>query len=107
MVGEKYLDPDAYGDSSVNGGHNHSYFQGYDWDVNRWAYYSEEEGIDWRPLQDTPGGNYYQMFGSAHPGVWHMVFCDGSVQSMSFDIDGTIHMRLANRYDGEATSGEY
>jgi prepilin-type N-terminal cleavage/methylation domain-containing protein len=105
MVGEKFLDPDAYGDSNINFGHNHSYFQGFDWDTNRWA--SNFEKSMWLPLPDTPGLNRYEMFGSAHPGVWHMVFCDGSVQGMSFDIDGTIHRRLANRFDGDVTTGDY
>jgi prepilin-type N-terminal cleavage/methylation domain-containing protein len=99
MVGEKFLDTRAYDDSWVNGGHNHSYFQGFDWDTHRWT--AEP------PLQDTPGADFFIMFGSAHPGVWHMVFCDGSVHAMSFDIDLKIHQRLSNRYDGESTSGEY
>jgi prepilin-type N-terminal cleavage/methylation domain-containing protein len=105
MVGEKFLDPVAYSDSWANGGHNHSYFQGFDWDVHRWA--SDFEDSMWLPLPDTPGTDIYEMFGSAHPGIWHMVFCDGSVQAMSFDINGTIHRRLANRYDGEVVAGGY
>jgi prepilin-type N-terminal cleavage/methylation domain-containing protein len=105
MVGEKFLDPEAYSDNVKNDGHNHSYFQGFDWDTHRWA--SNFENSMWLPLPDTPGTNRYEMFGSAHPGVWHVVFCDGSVHAMSFDIDGTIHRRLANRHDGEATSGAY
>jgi prepilin-type N-terminal cleavage/methylation domain-containing protein len=105
MVGEKFLDPNAYDDSDANHGHNHSYFQGFDWDTYRWA--SDFEDSYWLPLPDTPGTNRYEMFGSAHPGVWHVVFCDGSVHALSFDIDGTIHRRLANRYDGEATAGQY
>lgn len=38
MVGEKYLDPDSYdSDGTTNGGDNHSVYQGFDWDVNRWV----------------------------------------------------------------------
>jgi len=29
-----------------------------------------------------------------------MAFCDGSVQSVSYTIDGTIHSCLGNRHDG-------
>jgi prepilin-type N-terminal cleavage/methylation domain-containing protein len=101
MVGEKFLDPEAYDDSGANGGHNHSYFQGFDWDTHRWA--TEK----WPPLPDTPGLNRYEMFGSAHPGGWHAVFCDGSVRSIPFEIDITVHRRLANRYDGGATAESY
>jgi hypothetical protein len=103
MVGEKFLNPEAYDDNGANGGHNHSYFQGFDWDTHRWA----SEVKKWFPLQDTPGVDRYEMFGSAHPGAWHMVFCDGSVQALSYDINPTVHRRLANRYDGAATAGEY
>jgi hypothetical protein len=101
MVGEKYLAPEAYNDTSANGGHNHSYFQGFDWDVHRWA------AEKWPPVPDTPGFARYEMFGSAHGGAWHMVFCDGSVQALSYDIDLTIHRRLANRYDGGVVSDGY
>lgn len=92
MVGEKYLNPDAYdSDGMVDGGDNHSYYQGFDWDVNRWA------TDEWLPEQDTPGLNYFERFGSAHPGVWNVVMCDGSVQAMSYDIDAEIHKGYANR----------
>jgi prepilin-type N-terminal cleavage/methylation domain-containing protein len=102
MVGEKFLDPLAYeGDGTRNGGDNHSYYSGWDWDTQRFA--TEE----WPPLPDTPNANFYQMFGSAHPGSWHVVMCDGSVQAMSYNIDNTIHRRLANRYDGGAVSGAF
>ena len=96
MVGEKYLNPDLYesaGDG--DGGDNHSCYQGFDWDINRWA--TEE----WPPQQDTPGFNGYEGFGSAHPGVWHAVMCDGAVISVPYEIDVVVHMRLANRFDGE------
>jgi prepilin-type N-terminal cleavage/methylation domain-containing protein len=96
MVGEKHLDPDGYDcDGSVNGGDNHSYFQGWDWDVNRWA------TKEWLPLRDTPGFNYYQGFGSVHPATWHAAMCDGSVRSFSYDIDVNVHRHLANRADGQ------
>ncbi len=100
MVGEKFLDPDAYDcDGTINGGDNHSYFQGFDWDTHRWA------TKDWPPLRDTPGLNYYQGFGSVHPGIWNAAMCDGSVQGFSYDIDIDVHRRLANRLDGLAISG--
>lgn len=97
MVGEKHLNPDSYdSDGTVDGGDNHSYFQGFDWDVNRWA------TKDWMPRQDTPGLNYYQGFGSVHPGIWYVVMCDGAVRAFTFDIEVSIHKRLSNRLDGQA-----
>ena len=44
-----------------------------------------------------------QRWGSAHPQNWNVAFCDGSVQSMSFDIDLETHRRLANRADSFPT----
>jgi prepilin-type N-terminal cleavage/methylation domain-containing protein len=95
MVGEKFLDTDAYDcDGSVNGGDNHNYFQGFDWDVNRWA------SSDSPPLQDTPGLNFFTEFGSAHPGAWQAVMCDGSVRAFSYDMEINIHRHFGNRTDG-------
>jgi prepilin-type N-terminal cleavage/methylation domain-containing protein len=100
MVGEKNLDSTQYdGDGKANGGDNHSYYSGWDWDTNRFAY---DEGF---PLPDTPGANFYTIFGSAHPATWHMLMCDGSVHALSYDIDVVTHKRLANRFDGNAVSG--
>jgi prepilin-type processing-associated H-X9-DG protein len=45
-----------------------------------------------------------QRWGSAHPQNWNIAFCDGSVQSMSFDIELETHRQLANRADGFAAS---
>jgi prepilin-type N-terminal cleavage/methylation domain-containing protein len=99
MVGEKFLDSLAYsGDGTINGGDNHSYYSGWDWDTQRFA------TEDWPPLPDTPNANFYQMFGSAHPGAWHALLCDGSVRAMSYDIDITTHKRYANRFDSQVIS---
>jgi prepilin-type N-terminal cleavage/methylation domain-containing protein len=101
MVGEKNLDSDCYeGFDSVadakgnygSGGDGQGYFAGFDWDTHRWAHKL--------PIPDTPGGDFYEVFGSAHPAAWHVALCDGSVRAMSYDVDLSIHKRLANRQDG-------
>jgi len=38
------------------------------------------------PRQDQAGLNYLYNFGSAHSGSFNMVFCDGSVRSISYSI---------------------
>ena len=38
-------------------------------------------------------------FGAAHPGVFHMAFCDGHVEGVSYDIDLLVHQNNANRRD--------
>ena len=95
MVGEKCVDSLTYlSDGRDDGGDNHSYYSGFDWDTNRFA------GVERPPIPDTPGANLFEVFGSAHPGTWHAVLCDGSVRAISYDIDITTHRRLANRRDG-------
>jgi prepilin-type N-terminal cleavage/methylation domain-containing protein len=106
MVGEKYVNASQYDSPSVDGGgdggDNHSIYQGFDWDINRWA--SDKKDREWPPLADTPNVDNFQCFGSAHVSTWNVVMCDGSVQSLSFNIDVKIHKRLANRLDGEVVS---
>jgi hypothetical protein len=53
------------------------------------------------PARDEAGKGDPRPFGSAHPGGWNVVSCDGSVHSISYTIDPVTHGRLANRKDGE------
>ena len=93
LGGERYLTPDFYetGESYAD---DASYFTGPDHDNIRWA--SEETP----PLQDRPGLDLGENFGSAHPSGFHMVMCDGSVHVISYGIEIETHRRLCNRRDG-------
>jgi prepilin-type N-terminal cleavage/methylation domain-containing protein len=103
---------------------NGSVFQGWDWDIIRWAWNSPTTqpadatdsaklgGRDWRPLRDenhdasesTDWGNGLQWgrtnFGSLHASGCYFVMCDGSVHPISYTVDARIHYKLANRRDG-------
>ena len=94
MVGEKYLNADSYFNGR-DGADNHSMYQGYDRDVNRWT------GQGLLPLNDRPGYENNFIFGSAHSSGWYVVLCDASVQLMSYDLDPLIHERMGSRADGE------
>jgi prepilin-type N-terminal cleavage/methylation domain-containing protein/prepilin-type processing-associated H-X9-DG protein len=104
MVGEKYLNPDHY-ETGADGGDNLSMYQGHDWDVNRWG--NRDVNLNLLPQPDRPGNGNVGTFGSAHPGAFNMVFCDGSVHQISYEIDGVLHEYLAHRKDGNVidTSG--
>ncbi len=97
LIGEKYVYPDFYS-TGGDGGDNESAYSGDNADNVRWT-----NNV---PYPDTPG--YYtanltdSTFGSAHATGFHMAFCDGSVQQMSYSIDATVHKNLGNRKDGYA-----
>ena len=95
LIGEKYLDPDHYIDSTEPTDNNSPY-AGQDWDYHRWSITG--------PTPDTPGNSGNDVlysFGSAHPGTFNIAFCDGSVHSISYSIDPTIHAYLCGRKDGK------
>jgi prepilin-type N-terminal cleavage/methylation domain-containing protein len=106
LVGEKYMNPLRYQDSGTDGG-------GYGDDQG--AYVSDERDVvryttyfnandHYTPMQDRVGQEGTWEFGSAHPGAMHMATCDGSVHTVSYDIDPLVHARLGNREDGFAVS---
>jgi prepilin-type processing-associated H-X9-DG protein len=93
LIGEKSLNPDRYEDG-LDIGDNENMWQGDDIDSIRAATRALT------PRQDQPGQTSTYGFGSIHPGGLNFVFCDGSVQLVSYDIDGEIHQRLGTRDDG-------
>jgi len=93
LFGEKYLNPDH----SLDGedyGDDQSCWAGDDYDMQAWT------RTDQTPMQDRPGYSQPWRFGSAHPAGWQVVFCDGSVHTISYAIDPETHRRLGNRKDG-------
>ena len=100
LLGEKYLDPDYY-ENGFDAADNETMYNGYDNDNHRSTYYNASTGQGWTPLQDKSGISDAYRFGSAHAGAYNAVFCDGSVRSISYSIDGETHRRLGNRADGQ------
>ncbi len=98
LVGEKYLAPDFY-ETGYDMGDNEAALLGDNADIARWTFSSTSTPL---PMQDTPSYGAYFIFGSAHATGFHMAFCDGSVQQMSYSIEATVHKNLGNRKDGSA-----
>lgn len=118
LAGEKWMPADGYQGSSNSSdpgftwGDNQSLYTGYEWDNHRVAWNpsmpaSRQE--DFQPAQDRAGvGAQFpeSRFGSAHPGGFQMVFCDGSVTTLTYDIDPLAHRNQANRLDGQIVNRE-
>jgi prepilin-type N-terminal cleavage/methylation domain-containing protein len=105
LIGEKYLKSDEYA-SGKDYGDDSSLYQGDDMDVARYTALGSIKGDQivyelLQPLKDMRIYIDYYCFGSAHPTTWQASFCDGSVHSLSYDIDPELHRRLGNRCDGE------
>ncbi|MEM8679455.1 MAG: DUF1559 domain-containing protein [Planctomycetota bacterium] len=108
LVGEKHVAPDAYEDWAPSPdfqdwGENQSIWTGFEWDNTRLTHFAGE-GDRYEPSRDTPGRNGWFAFGSAHPGSFNAVLCDGAVANISYDIDREAHRRLGNRLDGQTVS---
>lgn len=104
LIGEKFLRPDLYEGGSASD--DKGWTDGWDPDTMR--------STCFKPLQDTLAGtsggsleNLYGFnadvvnFGSAHPGGLNTVFADGSVHTISYDIDVQVFDNLGDRQDGE------
>ena len=103
LVGEKYLQLEAYDYSVEDQGDNQGIWCGYEWDNSRLTRFVRD-GDEYEPRQDQSGrGSLVRPFGSAHVAGWNVVFCDGSVTTVAYGADRETHRRLGNRMDGEIT----
>ncbi len=93
LVGERYLNAAAYS-TGQDTGDNETWAAGFDNDNSRVA----EE----LPQQDRIGAQNGRVCGSAHPSVFHMAWCDGHSEPISYDIDLEVHKSNANRKDGRS-----
>jgi len=114
LIGEKYLHPEGYEGSlstseiAFTYGENQSVYTGYEWDNHRVAYnpYSGAAVDTFQPRQDRSRYENRYAFGSAHSGGLNMAFCDGSVQTISYDINSDTHRFMASRLDGNVISSD-
>ena len=106
LVGEKSLLPrfyeTGYGDPpprsphySNNPGDNSSMYQGHDLDNARII-----GGVPIQDSDDTATG-YEKIFGSAHAGSMNLALCDGSVQTIEYEIDQQVWGGYGARNDGQ------
>jgi prepilin-type N-terminal cleavage/methylation domain-containing protein len=105
VLGEKYVRSDMY----EGGGYSddHGWSEGWDPDAIR--------STCFQPYQDSDGFQFLSLgaadifghdkdipyFGSAHNGGFHCIFADGSIQTLSYDIDAVIFNALGTRAGDE------
>ena len=105
LVGERNINSDHYFDGMAIPCDDQSWNSSFCFDVIRWTGTRSATDLGHaddrlQPRPDTPGYNNEKIFGSAHAGSFSMVFCDGSVQAISYSIDPETHHRLGNIADG-------
>jgi prepilin-type N-terminal cleavage/methylation domain-containing protein len=96
LFGEKSLNPDFYYNAQ-SGGDNESMYMGDNGDTARWTYYL--------PSRDRPGVDTWDGFGSSHAATMNAVFCDGSVHSISYDVDPDVFLVLGKRTKPSSDAG--
>jgi prepilin-type N-terminal cleavage/methylation domain-containing protein/prepilin-type processing-associated H-X9-DG protein len=109
LCAEKYVNTRFYQEESnytTNScSDNNPVFNGYDWDNIRWTKAAHATlGPQYVPTQDNPTTDFgcSRRFGSAHNSVFNAVYCDGSVQTIAYDIDVTAFHLLGMRSDDGA-----
>jgi len=93
LGGERNISVDSWFSSSSD--NDQPFTVGCDIDIVRWTTNSSQ---GW-PKRDQRGYSNSTIFGSAHPLSFNMLFCDGSVHSIPYDVDREVHRRLGNRKD--------
>jgi prepilin-type N-terminal cleavage/methylation domain-containing protein len=117
LAGEKWMPIEGYegfADEDASGftaGDNQSMYTGYEWDNHRvsWNPASTRPTEFFQPALDSRGDGDdgpEPRFGSAHAASFQMAFCDGSVQSITYDIDPAAHRALAHRFEGDVTQND-
>lgn len=108
FAGEKYLRPESYNYAEPSFGDNQSLYTGFEWDNTRLTrHVLGDPGSEvYLPRQDRIGYSNVRAFGSAHGAGFNAVFCDGSVRTIGYDVDGETYRRIGNRRDGQSISIE-
>jgi prepilin-type N-terminal cleavage/methylation domain-containing protein/prepilin-type processing-associated H-X9-DG protein len=88
LLGEKYLNPDAYATGS-DPADNENLYTGFNNDNYRCTAYP--------PLHDRRGYQDTFSFGSAHRAGANMAYCDGSVRFVYFGVDPEVHRQAGSR----------
>ena len=115
LVGEKAVPSDQYATGLARGDYSNWYTcqDGFVYGNDCWR------ATDGVPIRDpasgvtdydyaggpSPSNTFYYgagLYGSAHTSTWNMVFCDGAVHSLSYNISLSTHQALSTRAAGDS-----
>ena len=102
MIGERYV-PVAHYETGEDPGDNETWCTGFNNDnYRRTGRISGGAIVEAVPIPDTDStaAERAGRFGSLPSGTRNAAFCDGSIGSISYDIDWQVHRDLGNREDG-------
>jgi hypothetical protein len=102
LVGEKCLSATFIGQGQASD--DAGFTDGWDWDNIRWGYIPPSP--DWTGDPGAAFSVLHSSFGSSHPGLFNTALCDGSVTSISYNVDLAVFKRASSRNDGEAYESE-
>jgi prepilin-type N-terminal cleavage/methylation domain-containing protein/prepilin-type processing-associated H-X9-DG protein len=117
LAGEKYLNSDHYY-TGLDLGDNESMYMGDNADIARWTathdYFRPKdpsasntvEQVVLRPMRDRPGVPNYNSYGSAHATGLNVLFCDGAVESINYNVDPMVWILLGGRNDKQTINKE-
>ncbi|MBN2577483.1 MAG: DUF1559 domain-containing protein [Pirellulales bacterium] len=108
LCGEKYLNPDHY-QTGLDAADNETMYMGENEDIVRFTAWkgpndTETANSNYVPRRDRPGYPHIDIFGSAHPSGCNFLFCDGSVETISYNVDPWIFNYLGGRNDKQTIS---
>jgi prepilin-type processing-associated H-X9-DG protein len=102
LVGEKQLHSSVQGSA---GGDNEAWNNS-GWDQDHVRFGTSLPQPDSKHPTALSGTFWSERFGGQHPGGSQMVFIDGSVRPVSFDVDATTWLNMTLIADGNAVTVE-
>lgn len=76
--------------------------EGWDWENIRWSYLQPQPDFRDSSVAVRHSGytTEHSSFGSSHPGSFNTAFCDGSIRTVDYSIDGRTFQQMGSRDDG-------
>ena len=101
LIGERYIAQADY-ETGMNMGDNETWCTGFNNDnYRKTGRLDSDRIVELTPTHDSQHLEVAQFdrFGAAHPDGWNAAMCDGSVHTISYEVDWRVHRDAGNRMD--------